>query len=84
MSEQVQTTIKQAAPWRKGVSWWLVLTEGIVALVLGIYLLVAPEQARAITTTLLSIYLIVAGLMQIVAGMRYSGQDRMAKIALIR
>ena len=46
----------------KTQSWWLILVEGIVALALGMYLLVAPSQAWFYVGALAAVFLLVSGL----------------------
>lgn len=48
----------------KNQSWWLILVEGIVALALGLYLLVAPSQAWFYAGVLASIFLLVDGALE--------------------
>jgi len=45
MSSNIQEMAGQAAPWRRNVSWWVVLIEGIVALALGLFILIDPGQS---------------------------------------
>ena len=45
MTNQVKGTLKRARPWDGQARWWLVLGEGAVALVLGAYILLQPQQA---------------------------------------
>jgi uncharacterized membrane protein HdeD (DUF308 family) len=70
MSENVKTLTSQAAPWSKQVAWWIVVVEGGVALVLGLFVLFRPEQANTrfiqviggylVVTSALALYRIVA------------------------
>jgi uncharacterized membrane protein HdeD (DUF308 family) len=45
--------------------WWLVLLEGIAAIILGILLLTAPQATLFVLVQLLGIYWLVKGIFQI-------------------
>lgn len=77
--EKGKDTLKQVAPWKSGVAWWLVLVEGIVALVLGAYLIIAPAQAATILGLLLSLFLIIDGIIQFVASLRQAVRGRLGR-----
>ena len=47
--------------------WWLVLLEGIAAIILGILLLTAPQATLFVLVQLLGIYWLVKGIFQIVS-----------------
>lgn len=59
MTTQVKDMAQQAAPWRRDVNWMVVLVEGILALILGIYILVQPGQAGNWIVFLIGAYLLV-------------------------
>jgi uncharacterized membrane protein HdeD (DUF308 family) len=46
MSVDKKTLTSQVAPWSKGVGWSLIVVEGVVALLLGLFILFQPEQAN--------------------------------------
>jgi len=58
-SEMAKSALRQARPWRAGMPWWVVLLEGLIALGIGIYLLMAPNAGSHIVL-LLGLYLLVA------------------------
>jgi uncharacterized membrane protein HdeD (DUF308 family) len=47
--------------------WWLVLLEGIAAIILGILLLTAPQATLFVLVQLLGIYWLIKGIFQIVS-----------------
>jgi uncharacterized membrane protein HdeD (DUF308 family) len=47
--------------------WWLVLLEGIAAIVLGLLLLTAPQATLLVLVQLLGIYWLVKGIFQIIS-----------------
>jgi uncharacterized membrane protein HdeD (DUF308 family) len=69
VTSQTTEMIEQAKPWRKGVSWVVVLIEGIVALALGLYILLNPNSGPQIVV-LLSIYLLVLGVLRVFNSLR--------------
>ncbi|MDX1437629.1 MAG: DUF308 domain-containing protein [Anaerolineales bacterium] len=50
-----------------GTPWWLVLLEGIVAIVVGLLLLSSPAMTTAVLVQVLGIYWFIAGIFQIVS-----------------
>jgi uncharacterized membrane protein HdeD (DUF308 family) len=50
-----------------GSPWWLVLLEGIVAIVVGLLLLSSPAITTAVMVQVLGIYWFVAGIFQIIS-----------------
>jgi uncharacterized membrane protein HdeD (DUF308 family) len=59
----------QAAPMQgsKGVPWWLVLIEGIFAVILGLLLFSYPGATTAVMVQFLGIYWLVAGMFRIIS-----------------
>ena len=51
----------------KGFPWWLVLLEGIVAAILGLFLLTAPGATLFVLVQVLGIFWLVGGLFRIVS-----------------
>lgn len=58
-----QTTDKTNLP---GVPWWLVLIQGIAAIILGILLFMSPVGTLIVLIQLLGIYWLVSGILSIV------------------
>jgi len=52
---------------QRGQPWWVVLVEGVVALITGALLLVSPERTAAVLVTFLGLFWIVAGIIEIVS-----------------
>ena len=61
----------RVAPWK--VAWWIVLVEGIIALAVGLYVLVQPQQASTWLAQLIGAYLLVNSGLAIYAGFSGSG-----------
>jgi uncharacterized membrane protein HdeD (DUF308 family) len=71
ISEKVKGLVVQATPWNPNVTWWVVATEGAIALLLGIYVLAQTQQAAMrliqivgsyfFVTALLAVYRLAAG-----------------------
>jgi uncharacterized membrane protein HdeD (DUF308 family) len=62
--------VKAAAPWRKGVAWWLVVLEGLILLGVGLYMLIAEESTEVLLGVVLSATLAVMGLLELISGLR--------------
>jgi uncharacterized membrane protein HdeD (DUF308 family) len=45
--------MNRITPWGGKAAWWIVLAEGIIALVVGLYVLVQPQQASTWLTQLI-------------------------------
>jgi uncharacterized membrane protein HdeD (DUF308 family) len=46
--------------------WWLVLLEGIVAIILGIVMLVYPDKSLVIVVQIFGIYLLIQGVLEFI------------------
>lgn len=60
-------TQSQSRSGSPNIPWWLVLLEGIFAVIVGISLLVAPEMTLAIIVQILGLYWLVAGILAIIS-----------------
>jgi|JI10StandDraft_1071094.scaffolds.fasta_scaffold506253_2 uncharacterized membrane protein HdeD (DUF308 family) len=73
MTEQTKKmavdAMNKAAPWRKGVAWWVIMLQGLVALAIGIYL-VSMNTAGPLTIQLFAIYLLIVSIERIMDGFR--------------
>jgi len=69
-SSKVTASAKAALPWRKGIPWGWVLAEGIVMLALGLFMVLAKQQARLAFGVILAIALAVGGALQLLAAWR--------------
>lgn len=84
MTTQIKGTLKRARPWDGQAPWWLVLVEGAVALVLGAYILLRPQQATTVVGQLIALFLLISGILGVLTGLRHRGEGRVATIVLIR
>jgi uncharacterized membrane protein HdeD (DUF308 family) len=49
------------------IPWWVVLLQGIAAVILGIFLLLKPGMTTVVVTQIIGIYWFVSGIFQIIA-----------------
>jgi uncharacterized membrane protein HdeD (DUF308 family) len=63
---------RQTAPWKAGQSWWLVGIEGVLALIIGLYIVYDPDGASDVIRFLIALVLLVVSIEQIVEGFRTS------------
>lgn len=75
---------KQAAPWRRGIPWGIVLAEGIVLLAVGLFLLFAPQQSARIVAEILAVVLGVTGAIQLIAALRAKQEGRLGELNTLR
>ncbi len=61
-----EVTAETAMAPEKQIPWWLVLIEGIFAIIIGILLLSKPGMTTAILVQVLGIYWFIAGILNIV------------------
>ena len=62
-----EVTADTAMAPEKPIPWWLVLIEGIFAIIIGILLLSKPGMTTAILVQVLGIYWFIAGILNIVS-----------------
>ena len=70
ISTKAQSLATQHAPWRKGMAWPVLAIEGAVALGIGVYILVATDDARDIIRQLIAVVLLIQAFLHTVAGFR--------------
>jgi uncharacterized membrane protein HdeD (DUF308 family) len=84
--EAAQKAAARYAPWRKGVSWIVILLQGIILGIIGLLILVNPTSAAGTVILLVSIYIAFTGLIQVFAiirgGEESAGRGR--QLALVR
>ncbi len=68
-TEMAKSALRQVRPWRAGMPWWVILLEGLIALGIGIYVLMAPNAGNSIVL-LLALYLLVAHVERAIIGFR--------------
>jgi uncharacterized membrane protein HdeD (DUF308 family) len=83
MAERSRFRVRQIAPWRGQVAWWAVLVEGIIALVVGLYVLAQPQQASTWLAQLIGAYFLVNSGFAIYAGFSGSGPPREQPFRLV-
>lgn len=69
-SSYVTETVKSMAPWRKGISWWVVLVQGLVLAGMGGFGLWRPSQAGLVISLGLATYLVATAVWVIVQALR--------------
>ncbi|MGL4648622.1 MAG: hypothetical protein ACRC1H_04385 [Caldilineaceae bacterium] len=69
-SNYLTDTVKDMAPWRKGIRWWVVLLQGLVLAAMGGFGLWRPEQAGIGISLALAALLVVQAVWVIVSAMR--------------
>jgi len=52
---------------RATIPWWVVLLEGIAAIIIGLLLLTSPAKTTVLLVQLLGVYWLIAGIFQIIA-----------------
>lgn len=57
-SELAKAALHQVRPWRRGMPWWVVVLEGLIALGIGIYILTQPAAGGQIVL-IFAIYLLI-------------------------
>ncbi len=62
--------VKRFAPWRTNLPWWVVLIEGIVMGIVGILVLLDPQQTSVNVALFLTIVLIISGVLQLWSALR--------------
>jgi uncharacterized membrane protein HdeD (DUF308 family) len=62
-----EVTADTAMAPEKSIPWWLVLIEGIFAVIIGILLLSKPGMTTAVLVQVLGIYWFIAGILNIVS-----------------
>ena len=68
----MQESLEQHASTLKATQrWWVVVIEGIVAIVIGLFIVAFPANASDAIRTLIAIALLVVSLGQIVEGFRF-------------
>jgi len=74
MTEQAKGVLKESAPWQRGVGWQTLGAEGLVAVVVGIYVIADPDGAQDIVRQLLGALLLINGVLRMLHGFRDNAQ----------
>ena len=83
MSRLVESAADRIAPWR-GADWRILLGEGVVLILAGVYLLADGERAEFILGLVVGAALLVDGIRQWVLGYRRLGRGRTRDLTLTR
>ncbi|HYH12597.1 MAG TPA: DUF308 domain-containing protein [Thermomicrobiales bacterium] len=82
---RTRTLVRKGNPFRADLAWWVVGAIGVVALVVGIYILTAPESANRNIVFIIGAFLLINGLGHALAGFRArSGVNGMMTFLLVR
>jgi uncharacterized membrane protein HdeD (DUF308 family) len=73
MGDIARDVARQTAPWKEQQSWWVVGIEGIVALLVGIFVVADPVRASDWVRQLIALVLLVVSVEQIADGFRSRG-----------
>ena len=73
MAQRSRLGMNRITPWGGKAAWWIVLAEGIIAVVVGLYVLVQPQQASTWLAQLIGAYVLVNSGLAIYAGFSGSG-----------
>jgi uncharacterized membrane protein HdeD (DUF308 family) len=57
--EMAKSALNRARPWRKGMSWWVVVLEGVIALGIGLYAMFMPTAGQQVVLLLAILMLVV-------------------------
>ena len=57
----------EARAGEQQVPWWLVLVQGIAAIIVGVLLLIEPRMTTTILVQVMGIYFLVAGIVNLVS-----------------
>jgi uncharacterized membrane protein HdeD (DUF308 family) len=68
LRQSAQEVAADAAPWRRGVPWYLIAIEAAVALAIGVYFITDPDAAQSTIRQLIAIVLVVISFLDIWSG----------------
>lgn len=81
MATQTVSLRRQMIPWSRHAVWWLILIEGVLALLIGLLLLALPPTGLGVT--LIAMYLIGDGIYTAVQQLRQKNLDRAGAVKLM-
>lgn len=82
MAESIGSALKQSAPWRRGIAWWLVLVEGIIIVGIGLFLIIAPDSALSTVRGILGGFLVFNSVLGLLSGLR--GEHQASRVTQYR
>lgn len=74
------SAVDKGAPWKRGTAWWVVLSEGVVGIAVGL-LLLATDLGTNLAIELLGVLLLVTSLLSVVQLVK--GRVAPGRIALV-
>lgn len=69
-----KSIMEQITPWKADTLWWIVVAEGVLALLIGIYFIVLPTEAGGRLIQLIGGYLLVTSVIAIYELMSHKGE----------
>lgn len=75
---------KQAAPWRRGIPWGIVLAEGVLLVAVGLFLIFAQDTARRLLGQILAIVIGVTGGIQLYGALKAKQEGQLGQLNTIR
>lgn len=79
MSNEVKSklleTAKSAAPWRKGIAWWVVLLEGVALLALGLAMFFAQQTTHHVLGWIVALALAASGALSLYLSLNATHKD---------
>lgn len=75
VKSRVTNAARSAAPWRQGIPWWIVLAEGVVLVVLGLYMLFANSSANTLLAWGVALALLAGGALSIYLSLQATRQS---------
>lgn len=62
------------------VSWWAILLEGVIAILIGLFLLFRPATTTVLLIQVLGIYWLASGILSFLGAIIYKGENRAWKL----
>jgi uncharacterized membrane protein HdeD (DUF308 family) len=62
---------REARPWRENQSWWIVGIEGLLVLLVGLFVALQPENAAGIVRQLIAFVLLIVSVGRIIEGFKF-------------
>jgi hypothetical protein len=83
IKSKVAATAKSAAPWKKGIAWWIVLLEGLVLTGLGLYMLFAKPSTLVGLGWVLALSLVASGALSVYLSLKTTAKTPARQYTLI-
>lgn len=72
---RVTDAARGAAPWRRGIPWWIVLGEGVILVALGLYMLFAGSSANTLLGWGVALALLAGGALSVYLSLQATRQS---------